>query len=83
MLRAKKRVPDSLLFRCFHFRLTFESIKELGSTSTKVHLFSKSTYFVTTHVVVLGVNKSQVLIVTYVIMKQMDLNSNHKHHYNL
>ncbi len=23
--------PDSLLFRCFHFRLTFESIKELGS----------------------------------------------------
>jgi hypothetical protein len=25
--------PDSLHFLCFHFRLIFESIKELGSTS--------------------------------------------------
>jgi hypothetical protein len=33
-LRAKECVPNSLLFRCFHFRLTFESIKELGSAST-------------------------------------------------
>jgi hypothetical protein len=27
---------DSLLFHYFHFRLTFESIKELGSASIKV-----------------------------------------------
>jgi len=26
--------PNFLLFHCFHFRLTFESIKELGSTSS-------------------------------------------------
>ncbi len=26
--------PSSLFFHCFHFRLTFESIKELGSVST-------------------------------------------------
>jgi hypothetical protein len=27
---------DSLLFCCFHFRLSFESIKELGTTSTQI-----------------------------------------------
>jgi len=31
VLRAKKCVPNSLFFRCFHFIFTFESIKELGS----------------------------------------------------
>jgi hypothetical protein len=25
--------PNSLLFHCFHFRFTFEFIKDLGSTS--------------------------------------------------
>jgi hypothetical protein len=29
-------VPNSLFFQCFHLRFTFESIKEVGSTS-KVH----------------------------------------------
>jgi hypothetical protein len=31
--RVKERVPNSLLFQCSHFILTFESIKELGSAS--------------------------------------------------
>ncbi len=29
--------PNSLLFHYFHFRLTFESIKELGSASKELH----------------------------------------------
>ncbi len=29
--------PNSLLFQCFHFRLTFEPIKEFGSTSKSIH----------------------------------------------
>jgi hypothetical protein len=33
MLQARERVPNFLLFRYFHLRLTFESIKDLGSTS--------------------------------------------------
>jgi hypothetical protein len=28
---------DSLLFHCFHFKLTFESIKELGSALTMIN----------------------------------------------
>jgi hypothetical protein len=32
--------PNSLLFRCFHLRLTFESIKELGSASHEVLIFN-------------------------------------------
>ncbi len=34
VLRAREHVSNSLLFCCFHLRLTFESIKELGSAST-------------------------------------------------
>ncbi len=30
---SQRVCPNSLLFRCFHFRFTFESIKKLGSTS--------------------------------------------------
>jgi len=33
VLRARERVPNSLLFRCFHYRLPLESIKELGNAS--------------------------------------------------
>ncbi len=29
---------DSLLFSCFHLRLTFESIKEVGSASVLIHV---------------------------------------------
>jgi len=29
--------PNSLLFQCFHFRFTFEPIKELGNASKNVH----------------------------------------------
>jgi hypothetical protein len=29
--------PNSLLFHYFHFRLTFGSIKELGSASNPIH----------------------------------------------
>ncbi len=29
--------PDSLLFRCFHFKLTFDFIKELGSPSISIY----------------------------------------------
>jgi hypothetical protein len=32
--------PNSLLFRCFHFKLTFESIKEVGSASNVVFYIS-------------------------------------------
>jgi hypothetical protein len=32
--------PDSLLFRCFHFKLTFESIKEFGSMSCSVVIWT-------------------------------------------
>jgi hypothetical protein len=49
----------------------------------KVQLLPKSTYFVTTYIVVLCVTKSQVLMVTYVIMKQMDLDCNCRCNYNL
>jgi hypothetical protein len=31
---SKGACPYSLLFRCFHLKLTFESIKELGSASS-------------------------------------------------
>jgi hypothetical protein len=34
MLRARERVPNSLLFYYFHLKLTFEPIKELGSESS-------------------------------------------------
>jgi hypothetical protein len=34
--RSKERIPNFLLFRCFHFKLTFESIKELGKVSLDV-----------------------------------------------
>ncbi len=30
--------PNSLFFRCFHFKFTFESIKELGSTLDEASL---------------------------------------------
>jgi hypothetical protein len=33
VLRVRERAPNSLLFRCFNFRLTFEFMKELGSAS--------------------------------------------------
>ncbi len=33
VLRARERVPNSLLFRCFHLRLTFESIKKVRGAS--------------------------------------------------
>ncbi len=36
VLQARECVPNSLLFRCFHFRFTFESIKKLGSASLGV-----------------------------------------------
>jgi hypothetical protein len=39
VLRAKERASNSLFFHCFNFRLTFESIKELGSASIGVPLF--------------------------------------------
>jgi hypothetical protein len=39
-------VPNSLLFRCFHLGLTFEFIKELGSTScSETHIKVHKTYF--------------------------------------
>ncbi len=41
--------PNFLLFRCFHFRLTFESIKELGSTSNiskHIRMANQCLYFV-------------------------------------
>jgi len=38
VLRAKKRAPNSLFFHCFNFRLTFESIKELGNTSHAIEI---------------------------------------------
>ncbi len=50
---------------------------------TSVQLLSKSTHFVITYVIVLCVIKSQVLIITYVTMKQMDLNCNRKCDCNL
>jgi len=37
VFQAREHVFNSLLFRYFHFRLTFESIKELGSASQMVH----------------------------------------------
>jgi hypothetical protein len=33
--------PDSLLFQCFHFKLTFESIKGLGITSNIMYIWNK------------------------------------------
>jgi hypothetical protein len=40
VLQVRECVPNSLLFRCFHFILTFESIKELGNVS-QVYGFHK------------------------------------------
>jgi hypothetical protein len=36
-----RSVPDSLFFRCFHFKLSIESIKELGNASTQLGCTSK------------------------------------------
>jgi hypothetical protein len=36
VLRAKKHAPTPYSFVVFHFKLTFESIKELGSVSIAI-----------------------------------------------
>jgi len=45
VLWTKERVANSLLSRCFHLRLTFEFIKELGSASQFVSVIKNDNVF--------------------------------------
>jgi hypothetical protein len=36
VLQVKECAPNSVFFQCVHFRLIFESIKELGSASMRI-----------------------------------------------
>jgi hypothetical protein len=58
--------------KCYRKYIKITLVHSNHVFATKVQLLSKSTHFANTYVVVLCVTKSQVLIITYVIMKQMD-----------
>jgi hypothetical protein len=67
---VKRTIQFNVRFYKKYIKITLVHSNQMFAT--KVQLLSKSSHFASTYVVVLRVTKSHMLIITYVIMKQMD-----------